>query len=70
MGYTTRDYLAHPGTDDVVAGRPAVRVEPVGGGFKVEDTIVAGAGGAEIVSPDPDWPALAVGGRQRPDVLA
>ena len=29
MGYTTRDYLAHPGTDDVVVGGPAVRVEPV-----------------------------------------
>ena len=70
MGYTTRDYLAHPGTDDVVAAGRPFAWNPSAAGFKVEDTIVAGAGEPEIVSPDPDWPALAVGGRQRPDVLA
>jgi len=70
MGYATRDYLAHPGTDDVAtAGRP-FGWNPSAGGFKVEDTIVATDGEPEIVSPDPDWPAVEVAGRQRPDVLA
>ena len=45
-------------------------MEPVGRGFKVEDTVLATTAGPEILSPDPDWPAIDAGGRQRPDVLA
>ena len=43
---------------------------PSGGGFKVEDTALATTHRPEILSPDPEWPAVAAGGRQRPDVLA
>ena len=70
MGYTTRDYLAHPGTDDLAAAGRPFAWNPSAAGFKVEDTIVATDADPEIVSPDPDWPALTVAGRQRPDVLA
>src|ERR687894_1354821 len=70
MGYATRDYLAHSGSDAVVQADQAFAWNPSGGGFKVEDTIVATAGGPEMLSPDPEWPALEVAGRQRPDVLA
>ena len=69
-GYKTRDYLAHPGTDDVAAAGRPFAWNPSAAGFKVEDTVVATDTTPEIVSPDPDWPALAVAGRQRPDVLA
>ena len=69
-GYTTRDYLADPATDHVAVERQAFAWNPSGGGFKVEDTVVTTAGGVEVLSPDPDWPAIAVAGRQRPDVLA
>ena len=69
-GYTTRDYLASPAIEHVAVERQAFAWNPSGGGFKVEDTVLATAGGVEILSPDPEWPAVAVGGRQRPDVLA
>jgi Xaa-Pro aminopeptidase len=69
-GYTTRDYLATPATDHVAQDRQAFAWNPSGGGFKVEDTVLATAEGVEILSLDPEWPTVAAGGRQRPDVLA
>jgi Xaa-Pro aminopeptidase len=69
-GYTTRDYLASPATDEVAVERQAFAWNPSGGGFKVEDTILATAAGVEVLSPDADWPCVDVAGRQRPDVLA
>jgi antitoxin VapB len=69
-GYTTRDYLATPATDHVAQDRQAFAWNPSGGGFKIEDTVLATAEGVEILSPDPEWPAVAAAGRQRPDVLA
>ena len=69
-GYTTRDYLADPSVDHVAVAGQAFAWNPSGGGFKVEDTVVTTPGGVEILSPDPEWPALAAGGRQRPDVLS
>ena len=32
--------------------------------------VLATDAGPELLSPDPDWPCVAVAGRQRPDVLA
>ena len=69
-GYTTRDYLAGPATDHVAQDRQAFAWNPSGGGFKVEDTVLATADGLEILSPDHEWPSVTAGGRQRPDVLA
>jgi Xaa-Pro aminopeptidase len=69
-GYAPRDYLASPATDARVAGHQAFAWNPSGGGFKVEDTVLATADGVEVLGPDPGWPAVAAGGRQRPDVLA
>jgi Xaa-Pro dipeptidase len=69
-GYTTRDYLADPGTDRVAVDRQAFAWNPSGGGFKVEDTVLIAGDELEVLSFDPDWPAVAVAGRQRPDLLA
>ena len=69
-GYAPRDYLAGPAADALVRDRQAFAWNPSGGGFKVEDTVLATADGVEVLSPDPEWPAVAAGGRQRPDVLA
>ena len=68
-GYTTRDYLATPATDHVAVDRQAFAWNPSAGGFKVEDTVLIAGGELEILSPDPEWPAVTVAGRQRPDVL-
>jgi Xaa-Pro dipeptidase len=69
IGYRTRDYLASPATEHVAVDRQAFAWNPSGGGFKVEDTVLIAGGTLEILSPDPDWPTVSVGGRPRPDVL-
>ena len=66
----SRDYLTSPATDHAAEDSQAFACNPSGGGFKVEDTALATTHGPEILSPDPEWPAVAAGGRQRPDVLA
>jgi hypothetical protein len=68
-GYAPRDYLATPASDALVADPQAFAWNPSAGGFKVEDTVLATAAGLEILSPDPEWPAVSVAGRERPDVL-
>jgi Xaa-Pro aminopeptidase len=69
-GYTTRDHLASPATDAVAQDRQAFAWNPSGGGFKVEDTVLArDAGGPENLSADPEWPVRRVAGRDRPDLL-
>ena len=69
-GYATRDVLATPATREPVRSGQAFAWNPSGGGFKVEDTVLATEDGVEILSPDPEWPAVDVAGRDRPDVLA
>ncbi len=69
-GFTPRDYLASPATDSVAVDRQAFAWNPSGGGFKVEDTVLIAGDALEILSADPDWPALDVGGRRRPAVLS
>ena len=68
-GYAARDVLATPDTAEAVADQQAFAWNPSGEGWKVEDTVLAGAGGLEILSVDPDWPTIDVAGRARPDVL-
>ena len=63
-------HLAGPATDVVARDRQAFAWNPSGGGFKLEDPVLATDGGVEVLSPDPEWPAIAAGRAQRPDVLA
>ena len=68
-GYAPRDYLASPAADALVADPQAFAWNPSGGGFKVEDTVLATATGVEVLGPAPEWPSIEFGGRERPDVL-
>ena len=68
-GYASRDFLATPDVATPVQDGQAFAWNPSGGGFKVEDTVLATATGVELLSPDPEWPAVEVAGRTRPDVL-
>jgi hypothetical protein len=36
--------------------------------MKIEDTVLVGAAGVEILTEDPRWPTVVVGGRRRPAV--
>ncbi|MCH6469092.1 M24 family metallopeptidase [Sinomonas terrae] len=78
-GYAGRDPRSAPGIDpalgtDVRLGtNVAFAWNPTALGCKVEDTILSGASGFEVLSLDPEWPTVAVdvaGQRlDRPDVL-
>ena len=68
-GYAPRDYLASPAADALVADPQAFAWNPSGGGFKIEDTVLATATGVEVLSLDREWPGVSYGGRSRPDVL-
>ncbi len=70
-GYTLRDALATPADDAVVVAGQAFAWNPTCRGWKVEDTVAARDGAPpEVLSADPAWPTVQVGGVARPDLLA
>ena len=68
-GYATRDYVATAGSTAVVEPAQAFAWNPSVPSLKVEDTVLARAGGVEILTVDPRWPTVTAAGRPRPDVL-
>ncbi len=72
-GYLSREAFARP----VPAGEKdwpiwegsALAWNPTLPGAKIEDTVLAGARGVEILTVDPRWPTLNLFGRARPDTL-
>jgi Xaa-Pro aminopeptidase len=69
-GYLSRDVIARPGGRERLAADGAVAWNPSLPGAKIEDTMLVLADGAlEALTEDPRWPARAVAGRRRPDVL-
>lgn len=68
-GWAPREYLAHPASDDAVAEHCAVAWNPSATGWKVEDTLLVGNDGFEVLTADPDWPTVTVAGRERPDLM-
>lgn len=73
-GYRTRDWIAHPASDDMVEDRQAFAWNPSITGTKVEETVIAGVEGVEVITSTPGWPeiTLEVGGAAiaMPGVLA
>lgn len=55
-GYEPREYLATPGAMDVLAAGQALAWNPTVQGAKMEDTILLGETGNEILTPTPLWP--------------
>lgn len=68
-GYLSRDHLATPATTEPVEAGQAFAWNPSVPGLKVEDTVLCTAEGIEILTVDPQWPAVEVAGRRRPAVL-
>ena len=68
-GYAGRDPRADESTDDPIVAGQACAWNPTGQGAKVEDTVLLTDGGLDVLTVDPDWPTLEVGGRRRPDLL-
>ncbi len=76
-GWQPREFPAHPGSDVIVPDRAVVAWNPSGDTWKVEDTCLVTADGAEPVVTDAAtvgsdgnrWPMVDVAGRPRPDLL-
>jgi antitoxin VapB len=68
-GYRARDYLATASSEALVEASQAFAWNPSAPGLKVEDTVVVGPDGIDVLSRDPAWPAIEVGGRIRPAIL-
>ena len=68
-GYLSRDALAAPGSRVEVQRGGAVAFNPSLPGAKIEDTVLVGDGGVEVLTADPRWPVRTVRGRPRPDLL-
>ncbi|MDP9397485.1 MAG: aminopeptidase P family protein [Actinomycetota bacterium] len=69
-GYLSRDHVARPACSEPVEDRQAFAWNPSVPALKVEDTVLAGAAGVEVLTADPHWPSREVSGRQRPAILS
>jgi Xaa-Pro aminopeptidase len=67
-GYEPREYLAIPGSADLVTAGQAYAWNPSITGYKSEDTILIGADHNEILTAMPDWPVIDVDGVARPTI--
>ena len=68
-GWAPREYLAHPGSNDVVPAGAALAWNPSAARWKVEDTLLVADDGPEVLTADPAWPTITVAGRARPDLM-
>ena len=60
VGYEPREFLGLPGSADVVAVGQAYAWNPTIAGAKMEDTILVGAQGNEILTVTPNWPVISI----------
>jgi Xaa-Pro aminopeptidase len=68
-GYEPRDYLATADATATIEAGQAFAWNPSAPSIKSEDTILAWAGGPEVLTADPAWPSVLVDGLVRPLVL-
>ena len=61
-GYEPREFLAIPGSQEMVVEGQAFAWNPSIAGAKVEDTILVGAAGNEIITLTPSLPATTING--------
>ncbi|HEX2224952.1 MAG TPA: M24 family metallopeptidase [Thermoanaerobaculia bacterium] len=60
LGYQSRDWIAHPASEETVASPQAFAWNPSVTGTKVEETWLVQDGQAECLTATPGWPALEV----------
>lgn len=60
IGYRTREWVAHPHSTDVVQSNQAFAWNPSITGTKIEDTIIVGESGFEMITRSPDFPTISV----------
>jgi antitoxin VapB len=66
-GYRSREWVAHPGSQDVPALPQAFAWNPTVAGTKLEETCLVHADGrVEILTPSPGWPSIEIVVRDQP----
>lgn len=65
-GYAGRDPRATPGLGALVQPMQAFAWNPSAPGAKVEDTVLVGPDGIEVLTVDPRWPTMRIGALGRP----
>lgn len=60
IGYRSRDWVAHPASEEVVQSSQAFAWNPSITGSKVEDTVLVGDEGFEPLTSDAGWPTIEV----------
>ncbi len=68
-GYAGRDPRALPDSDELIRIGQAFAWNPWAPGAKVEDTVLLTDRGLEVLTVDPRWPTVEVGGIARPVIL-
>ncbi len=68
-GYLSREEIALPGGQSVLAKGMAIAWNPSLIGTKIEDTVLITDQGLEVLTVDPQWPSFETQGLQRPDYL-
>jgi antitoxin VapB len=68
-GYRTRDWVAHPQSEDRVQLRQAFAWNPSITGTKTEETCIAFDDHVEVISASPNWPVIPVETAEREYVL-
>ena len=68
-GYVGREAIATPESPVEIVPTAALAWNPSLPGSKIEDTILRTDEGIEVITVDPRWPTIDVGGRPRPDLL-
>jgi Xaa-Pro aminopeptidase len=68
-GYRTRDWVAHPASEERVQANQAFAWNPSITGSKVEETSIAFDDGSEVITASPGWPSLSVTVEEREYVL-
>ena len=62
IGYRSREWVAHPRSDERVPSQGAFAWNPSITGTKVEDTVLLVNGQIELITASPQWPTIDVGG--------
>lgn len=60
IGYRTREWVAHPASEEEVQARQAFAWNPSITGTKVEETALSDEGGIRIITTTPGWPSCLV----------
>jgi Xaa-Pro dipeptidase len=68
-GYLEREWVIYPGSEAVVNASQAFAWNPTIAGTKVEDTILVGEDGNEILTATGEWPCDEIEAMQRPRIL-